>query len=100
MSRTGSALTRRSVLSLAVAGVAGSLPKLSASPGPNRSVVVLHLLGGNDANNMIVPLDDAPYAAYAHARGELALEAASLLPVKALRGEGTFGFHPALGGLR
>ena len=38
-----------------------------------RALVCLFLYGGNDANNMIVPNDNTNYAAYASARGALAL---------------------------
>ena len=95
-----SRFTRRSVLSLAVAGAASALPKLSAAGGGHRAIVVIHLMGGNDANNLIVPLDDGPYARYARTRGELALASGSLLPVKTLRGDRTYGFHPAIPELR
>ena len=37
-----------------------------------RALVCLFLYGGNDANNMVVPIDNTTYAAYATARGPLA----------------------------
>jgi uncharacterized protein (DUF1501 family) len=52
-----------------------------------------------DANSLLVPLGDSHYAAYARARGELAAPAASLLPVRALRSQASYGFHPAAGEL-
>ena len=44
-----------------------------------RSLVCLFLYGGNDANNMIVPNDNATYPIYAAARGPLALAQNSVL---------------------
>ena len=59
----------------------------AAPPGDYKALVCLFLYGGNDGNNMIVPRG-ADYAAYAAARGALALPQASLLrahPVEPLR---------------
>jgi uncharacterized protein (DUF1501 family) len=61
-------------------------------------VVCVYLLGGNDSNNMLVPLDSPGYDAYARGRGPLALPKNSLLPVDG--GSGAYGFHPSLSGLR
>lgn len=57
----------------------------AADAGP---LVLVTLVGGNDALNTVVPLEDGRYRS---ARGGLAIDAASALPV----GEG-FGLHPAL----
>ena len=59
-----------------------------------RALVCIFLNGGNDGNNMIVPLD-AEYTAYQNVRGAstLALTQASLLPVNPMSGR-QFGFHP------
>ncbi len=64
-----------------------------------RSLVCLFLYGGNDANNMIVPNDNATYPAYASARGPLALPQSSLLPLSLITPDGqgrTFGLHPSM----
>ncbi len=66
---------------------------------PNRAVVCIYLVGGNDSNNMIVPLDSPAYDAYARGRGALALAKDSLLSVQS-GAEGSYGFHPNLPGLR
>jgi uncharacterized protein (DUF1501 family) len=97
--------TRRSILqlswrSLAAVGVASSLPESFASSGRNRTLVCIYLFGGNDANSMLVPLNDAQYAAYAQVRGELALRADRLLPIRALQSQAPYGFHPAMGELQ
>ncbi len=69
-----------------------------AAPGDYRALVCLFLLGGNDGNNTVVPLDPASYAAYARLRGGLALPPARLLAAGASGGR-TFGFHESLAGL-
>ncbi|MCA1585120.1 MAG: DUF1501 domain-containing protein [Acidobacteria bacterium] len=44
-----------------------------------KALVCLYLFGGNDSNNMIVPVDTARYAAYQSTRGGLALTGSKLL---------------------
>ncbi len=58
-----------------------------------KALVCIFLFGGNDGNNMIVPVD-ARYTAYANGRGRLALPKADLLAV------GDYGLHPQLSGVR
>src|SRR5437867_2357025 len=63
-----------------------------------RALVCIFLAGGNDGNNMLVPLDPAEYAAYAAARNTagLAIAQGTLLPI-APKSIGTeFGLHPSL----
>ena len=72
--------------------------KLSAA-SRNRAVVCIYLLGGNDSNNMIVPLDSPAYDAYQRGRGALALAKDSLLAVQS-GPSSRYGFHPSLPGLR
>ena len=62
-------------------------------------MVCIYLVGGNDSNNMIVPLDSPAYDAYARGRGALALAKDSLLGVQS-GAAGSYGFHPNLPGLR
>ncbi|HKE22044.1 MAG TPA: DUF1501 domain-containing protein [Bryobacteraceae bacterium] len=89
--------TRRFVLGLAAAGIA----KIAQGATPaDHALVCVYLLGGNDGNNLIVPLERAQYQAYERVRGPLALAAGDLLPVQASRNSGTYGFHPALSELR
>lgn len=56
-----------------------------------KALVCIFLTGGNDSNNLIVPIDSR-YGSYAQLRGRVALPANELLPA----GGGGFGFHPAL----
>ena len=97
--QTGS-LTRRSMLSVslqaAALGVAGSsFPVRAATGGPaDRAVVCIYLFGGNDGNNVIVPLNR--YNQYARRRGALALPRQSLLSVTGVVSGNEYGFHPAM----
>jgi uncharacterized protein (DUF1501 family) len=75
------------------------MPRISLGATANRAVVCIYLVGGNDSNNMIVPLDSPAYEAYARGRGALALAKDTLLPVQSGPAE-RYGFHPNLPGLR
>jgi len=77
-----------------------------AAPGGYSALVCLFLFGGNDANNMVVPMDPARYGAYSSIRGAgaggLALPLASLVPMPINPGGATstpFGLHPSLSDL-
>ncbi len=96
-------LTRRQVLgrsaALAAAGPLAAAHSLAAplQGSDYRALVCVFLYGGNDGNNMLVPMDSAGYAAYAKARGNaaaggLALQASSLAPL----GGVNLGLHGAL----
>jgi uncharacterized protein (DUF1501 family) len=62
-----------------------------------KALVCLFLAGGNDANNFLVPIETADYAAYASARSALALPKETLLPIHPRNGDGRgFGLHPSL----
>jgi uncharacterized protein (DUF1501 family) len=62
-----------------------------------KAIVVITLSGGNDGNNMIIPLDDAEHSQYAALRGAIALPQSACLP---LNGTGrSFGLHPSLSNL-
>jgi uncharacterized protein (DUF1501 family) len=70
----------------------------SASATDYKALVCIFLYGGNDTNNMIVPLDTAGYANYAQTRSYLALPQAQLLPLAVPGGVPAYGLHPALPG--
>src|SRR5207245_10479308 len=63
-----------------------------------RALVCIFLAGGNDGNNLLVPLDAAGYTAYAAARNAagLAIAQGTLLPIKPTRIGTEFGLHPSL----
>ena len=95
--------SRRRFLGQAAAlAAAGPLAPLASRAQPligsdYRALVCLFLYGGNDGNNMVVPIDAAGYAAYAKARGNagaggLALQQSSLAPLAGA----TVGLHGAL----
>jgi uncharacterized protein (DUF1501 family) len=63
-----------------------------------KAVVLITLIGGNDGNNMIVPISTNFYSQYVALRGAIALPQASLLPLNGTSGStlGPVGFHPSL----
>jgi uncharacterized protein (DUF1501 family) len=86
-------LFRIGTSALAMARLAGAAPSGSRGGG-DRVLVQLYLQGGNDSNNLIVPRESGAYAAYARARGGLAVPEADLIPVVATSGRAQVGFHP------
>ena len=96
-----SALSRRYLLRAGFGALAAaSTDGIAKADRSGRNVLVcIYLFGGNDSNNMVVPLDDPQYAGYASARGGLAIPAGSLLEVMA-KNQARYGFHPALFELR
>lgn len=61
-----------------------------------RALVCLFMFGGNDANNLLVPLDATRYQAYQRARPNLALPQAQLVAL----GNSGYGVHPAMAALK
>jgi uncharacterized protein (DUF1501 family) len=51
------------------------------SPGDYKALVAIFMFGGNDGNNLLVPLDAAGYADYTSGRGSLALARNELAPI-------------------
>jgi uncharacterized protein (DUF1501 family) len=87
----------RCCAALGAAGAAAPLERLGAvtahaqASSAYKALVCIFLNGGNDSNNMILPVDSR-YAAYASMRGPVALGSGAILPA----GTGGLGFHPAL----
>ena len=71
----------------------GLVNALAQSAQDYKALVCVFLFGGNDSNNMVVPLSSTGYASYQQLRSVLALPQASLLPINA-PSAGAFGFHP------
>ena len=71
----------------------GLVNALAQSTQDYKALVCVFLFGGNDSNNMVVPLSSTGYASYQQLRSVLALPQASLLPINA-PSAGAFGFHP------
>lgn len=63
-----------------------------------KALVCVFLFGGNDGNNMIVPVD-ARYDTYRELRGSLALSKSSLIGLTDANGSLELGMHPALAAL-
>ena len=97
--------TRRDFLRLACCSAAtasmvsglskfGLVSALAQGATDYKALVCIFMFGGNDANNMIVPVD-SNYVAYQSIRANLALPQASLLPLQ-VGGQANFGLHPNL----
>jgi uncharacterized protein (DUF1501 family) len=108
MRQTRREFVRRTCCTAAALGVASSFSRfglmnaLAQSPTDFRALVCIFLFGGNDANNLLVPMDSAGYANYLNIRkplsgGGLALDQATLLPITSKTqqvGTTAFGLHP------
>lgn len=78
-----------------MAGALGRWSRLSAlaTPGDDyRALVCVFLYGGNDSNNMVIPLDSERLAQYTTLRKGLALAPDTLLQVQTPSGA-PYGFH-------
>src|SRR5208282_4800519 len=95
--------TRRDLLRLACCSAAGAslvsgLSKLGlvsalAQGGSDyKALVCIFMFGGNDSNNMLVPMDTR-YSQYLQSRSVLAIPESQLLPLQA-NGQSTYGLHP------
>lgn len=104
-------LNRRGFLKFGVrAGAAGATMPLwmrlaginayAQSASNYKAIVCITLHGGNDGNNVIVPLDSATYQQYATLRQGLAIAEGSLLAVQCANTGAMYGFHPSLPNLR
>ena len=67
----------------------------SSSANDYKALICLFLRGGNDSNNMIVPLSTPDFSSYSAARGPLTIPQTTLIPLKELG----YGLHPAFGNL-
>lgn len=84
----------------AALGQLGVFAAQAAGANDYKALVCIFLYGGNDTNNMIVPLDTAGYANYAQTRSYLALPQSQLLPLVIAGSAPQYGLHPALPGLQ
>ncbi len=86
----------RAALSLGTATATGGFSRLgllnalTQPSGSYRALVCVFLYGGNDSNNLVVPLDSAGYSSYKSIRGGLALDSAALVPYAGK----AYGLHP------
>lgn len=97
--------TRRDLLRLACCSAAGAsmlgglskfgLVSVLAQGTPGyKALVCIFLFGGNDGNNMVVPIDSR-YAGYQSVRGPLAIPQAQLLPLQS-GSQANYGLHPSM----
>jgi len=93
----------RTTCCTAAAGVAaasfsrlGLVNALAQTTQDYKALVCIFLFGGNDANNLIVPLGSSDYANYASIRAGLAVPQGQLLPVSPKSLSEPYGFHPNL----
>src|SRR5215467_16353312 len=96
-------LRRSSCSALGVAALASGVDRFGlvqafAQGTDYKALVCVFLGGGNDGNNMVVPLDEAGYGAYAAVRkpAGLAIAQSSLLPISPKSLNTPFGLHPTL----
>lgn len=98
-------LRRNFLKGLGAITAANTLPGLSLmnayaqAANDYKALVCVFLYGGNDANNMIVPVQAAEYGVYATGRGSLALPQAGLVPLAQATGT-RFGLHANLAPLQ
>lgn len=93
----------KALLAGAAAPWLAPLQALAQSTGGTdyKALVCVFLYGGNDANNLIVPLDATQFGRYQRARSNLALPQASLLPINPTNTSGArYGLHPAMTGVQ
>jgi uncharacterized protein (DUF1501 family) len=95
--------TRRDLLRLACCSAVGTslvgglsklglVSALAQGTTDYKALVCIFMFGGNDSNNMVVPIDSR-YAQYLQARSVLALPQGQLLPLQS-NGQATYGLHP------
>src|SRR5450432_2987519 len=100
------ALGGRSLAAIGGASLAGRLSQVSglaqtACASDYKALVCVFLFGGNDGNNMVVPISTLKsnaansYANYAAVRAGLALPQASLNSINTSKGD-EYGLHPGL----
>jgi uncharacterized protein (DUF1501 family) len=72
-----------------------------AAPNDYRALVCIFLFGGNDGNNMVVPVYGSGYNTYLASRGgSLALAQGSLLQITPASIGLAYGLHPSMTGLQ
>lgn len=93
----------RTTCCTAAAGVAavsfnrlGLISAMAQGTQDYKALVCVFMFGGNDANNLIVPLGSSDYANYAQIRANLALAKGQLLAVTPKSLTESYGFHPQL----
>ena len=87
----------KSCCGLGAAGISAHLTRLgmvsaqAQTSSSYKALICVFFFGGNDSNNMIVPIDSR-YASYQSMRGAVALGQGAVLPA----GSSGFGLHPSM----
>jgi len=100
-------ISRRSFAKLAVrSGIAAATAPLWKSavcakafaqlPISYKALVVITLEGGNDGNNVLIPLDASTYAQYSALRSAVALPQSACHVLNSAAGSPSYGLHPSL----
>lgn len=78
--------------------IAGDAARSTYASGDYKALVCVFLYGGSDANNMIIPVDDASYSLYSTQRTALAIPQANVLPItpKTYSDGRSYGLHPSM----
>jgi uncharacterized protein (DUF1501 family) len=81
-------------------GLASALAQ-TAPASDYKALVCVYLYGGNDANNLVVPMETADYNLYSMGRGGstnggIAIPLAELNPIKPKTLNQNYGLHPAM----
>lgn len=95
--------TRRDLLRLACCSAAGAslvgglsklglVSALAQGASGYKALVCIFMFGGNDSNNMLVPMDTR-YSQYLQSRSVLAIPQSQLLPLQT-NGQSAYGLHP------
>ncbi len=69
---------------------------LAQASGSYKAIVVVTLPGGNDGNNMVIPLDSQTYAQYVALRPSIAMQQGTCHVLNSSSGSPTVGLHPSL----
>jgi uncharacterized protein (DUF1501 family) len=89
----------RAVAGLGAAGALGQLGGINAlaqtATSGYKALVCVFLFGGSDANDMLIPTDDAGYAAYSGVRRNIAIPRTNLL-----QAVGNYGLPPSMPGMQ
>ena len=111
------ALSRRKILQLTAFGVAAQMFPFrtlnafaQSTGGDYKALVCIFLFGGNDSNNMVVPMDDQAYQDYLAVRGgsPLVQDASTLLQLGQIgdrqnqvnySNQTLYGLHPSMSAL-
>jgi uncharacterized protein (DUF1501 family) len=68
----------------------------SSQSASYQAIVVVTMIGGNDGNNVLIPLDTAEYSAYTALRTEVALPQSQCNVLSGSKDNVTYGMHPSL----